>query len=588
MFKNVQRFIFLILFFLITISNVVAYSSTTNKIHNYDSVKVFQLFNSVDKNLTENNFDSAQFYINSILKSIKYRGQDYISYYLCTRQMEIYYYNSLPELGLQEVAWAIDLANTLNDSDLLLDAYNFKGLFSLMLNQYDLAIDAFNKGIQYISNSYHQHPFYLTQPQHIYANLAEVYEKVNRLKFALDANYKSLYYAQKHKAQRATMVAEFGIANIYIKQNMFDSASLHLNNALNKSKELNQLDVYTMSLVGYANLYKENSNLAQKYLLDVLNIYNKNTQINNLYTIYILDEAILLCEKINNTKLLEDFTKKKNQLNQDILLKKSEYLETLSRYNYNNELSLFSNQLKDIEDENYKSQLRLYFALIVILLIVLIFIIYRYYINQKLKLSELRIQISQDLHDEIGSTLSGLALSSDLALNELKNANGYNKLEYYLNFIKTNSRETISSLSDIVWVVSIRNETLNDMFERLLKNFTELSYFNKIQFNSSIDSSIKDLKLDIKTRKNLYFVCKEILNNSFKHSRSSLIDLKFKSISSSRIEIEIRDFGVGFSQELSNSGNGLTNIHDRLKLINAEYQLVSNETGTEYKIYINT
>jgi signal transduction histidine kinase len=60
----------------------------------------------------------------------------------------------------------------------------------------------------------------------------------------------------------------------------------------------------------------------------------------------------------------------------------------------------------------------MYIILLVVLVLIIFFFAYRYYAQQKLKMSELRNEISQDLHDEVGSTLSGIAMYSYIIKNQ--------------------------------------------------------------------------------------------------------------------------------------------------------------------------
>ena len=56
------------------------------------------------------------------------------NYFLITRQAEVFYYNNLQQLGLQESRKGLAMAEALNDSLLLADSYNFLGLFYMNID----------------------------------------------------------------------------------------------------------------------------------------------------------------------------------------------------------------------------------------------------------------------------------------------------------------------------------------------------------------------------------------------------------------------------------------------------------------------
>src|SRR5262249_28497613 len=97
-----------------------------------------------------------------------------------------------------------------------------------------------------------------------------------------------------------------------------------------------------------------------------------------------------------------------------------------------------------------------FITLLVILTVAIIYSIYRYRVQQLLKLERLRSRISTDLHDEIGSTLSSISILSDIALN---NPGSKQHLEM-VGEIKENSLALMEKMDDIVWSINPKNDTL--------------------------------------------------------------------------------------------------------------------------------
>ena len=92
-------------------------------------------------------------------------------------------------------------------------------------------------------------------------------------------------------------------------------------------------------------------------------------------------------------------------------------------------------------------------------------------VNKLLEIERIQSSIATDLHDDIGSALTEIALFSDVGLRELKGKKiqqsldgGVAKVESLLQKIGSTSRGLIDAMNDIVWAVDPKN----DSFEFLL------------------------------------------------------------------------------------------------------------------------
>jgi len=84
----------------------------------------------------------------------------------------------------------------------------------------------------------------------------------------------------------------------------------------------------------------------------------------------------------------------------------------------------------------------------------LVYGIYRYRLQQVLRLQNIRNRIASDLHDDIGSTLNSISVYSKVAKNDPL------KREYSLEMIGESSRKVIDAMSDIVWTINPDNDNL--------------------------------------------------------------------------------------------------------------------------------
>ena len=107
-----------------------------------------------------------------------------------------------------------------------------------------------------------------------------------------------------------------------------------------------------------------------------------------------------------------------------------------------------------------------FYFLIGIVLASAIYTFFRYRLNQKIKILEMRNRISQDLHDEIGASMSGINLLSQIAADKLQHNKPDEASEYLLK-VKNYSQDVIEKLSDIVWVFNPQNDSIEKLLLRL-------------------------------------------------------------------------------------------------------------------------
>ncbi len=201
-----------------------------------------------------------------------------------------------------------------------------------------------------------------------------------------------------------------------------------------------------------------------------------------------------------------------------------------------------------------------------------IYSLYRYRIKQILDMEKLRISIATDLHDDIGATLSSISMYSDALKIQIKEK--LPQLEPVLDKMGKNSRDMVSSMSDIVWAINPDNDEGEKLVQRMEQYARDLCAIKivRLQFNS--DECIKSLKVPLEKRKNIYLVFKEALNNALKYSQATEIEISLR-YKSQLLQLVIKDNGKGFDTSLTNSGNGLKNMQSRAKEINATIRIDS-------------
>jgi signal transduction histidine kinase len=117
-----------------------------------------------------------------------------------------------------------------------------------------------------------------------------------------------------------------------------------------------------------------------------------------------------------------------------------------------------------------------------------------------LKRQAIRNKIAQDLHDNVGSTLSSISVYSQVA-KIYKQQEKHDSLRDTLEKISSTSSEMISEMNDIVWAINPRNDNMETILNRMESFARPLLASQEIQFHFSFDASIKNLVLEMTKRK---------------------------------------------------------------------------------------
>lgn len=208
----------------------------------------------------------------------------------------------------------------------------------------------------------------------------------------------------------------------------------------------------------------------------------------------------------------------------------------------------------------------------------LIYGVHRYRITQLLEIERTRSAIATDLHDDIGTSLTNIALFSDLAQRDI--GSGSIEASQRLQKIAMTSRSLLDSMNDIVWSIKPANDALEQTILRMEDYAVEMLEENGIDLHVKIPNHLKTLKLPMTVRKNLFLIFKEAIGNVLKHSGATHVDVVIASNESGKrlrdLQVSIIDNGKGFDPSAHKSGNGLSNMRLRALDLNGTVTVVSD------------
>jgi signal transduction histidine kinase len=182
-------------------------------------------------------------------------------------------------------------------------------------------------------------------------------------------------------------------------------------------------------------------------------------------------------------------------------------------------------------------------------------------IQKQTELFNQRTEIGNDLHDDIGATLSGLHVYSTIVESEIDRNPDLAKK--YLNKITIGIRTVMDNMNDVIWAVNIREKNPK-LFSSRLKDFNmEIFDAKNIECIYEIDTELERKITRMIARKNLILITKEAINNVVKHSRATKVFIRLKTNGDSLI-LEIEDNGIGMTSHKNKSGgNGLHSLQIR-------------------------
>ncbi|MFA6470318.1 MAG: ATP-binding protein, partial [Bacteroidota bacterium] len=192
-----------------------------------------------------------------------------------------------------------------------------------------------------------------------------------------------------------------------------------------------------------------------------------------------------------------------------------------------------------------------------------------------------RLNIANDLHDEVGSNLGSIALISQ----RVGRKKGLSRdLREELKVISATAVQTADYIRDIVWYTNPRYDDVVSLEMRLREIAAKMLTGFDVHFVSDDIAALDHEVMEI--RRNIFLIFKEILHNIVKHSHAAKVIIEFTR-HPHHIQLSVHDNGIGFEMNNGANGNGLLSMHKRAQEIGAELQIRSARSkGTTIRIIL--
>lgn len=180
---------------------------------------------------------------------------------------------------------------------------------------------------------------------------------------------------------------------------------------------------------------------------------------------------------------------------------------------------------------------------------------------------QVRTRLARDIHDDIGSGLTKIALLGNEAKRRMQESSA--ELSATLDRIIGHSREVSAALSDIVWTV----DPMRDNSEELVSHAQNLA--RRMLDHSAVAHEFHFrheeplFNVTPGTKHHIVMVMKEAINNALKYAEATRITVDLEA-GEHHFVLQVKDDGKGFDPAaLSTAGNGLRNMHARAEAIGA-------------------
>lgn len=208
-----------------------------------------------------------------------------------------------------------------------------------------------------------------------------------------------------------------------------------------------------------------------------------------------------------------------------------------------------------------------FLSLVVLAVASAIYILFRYRLQQKLKIYAVRQRLHRDLHDDVGATLSSVKAYSEILKDNPDNP-------VIAELIKDNSAEMIDRLEVIAWATNPVHDNFLSLKNKMTKYAVPLCYANKVDCSIEAAGINDELQVPGEIRQHIFLVFKEAVTNTIKYSEATDCNVKMY-IQNRSFVMQVKDNGRGSDGTVRGSGNGWANMKKRAKELNGSVEIQS-------------
>ena len=290
-------------------SVIICNAQSLQKSENFENCKnktcqIKKSFLNAEYFLEVDDIYASQNWLDITKNLISLKNIDTTTVFVHSLQSELFYYSGLYQFGINEANKAIENAHLLKDSLLISNAYFFKGINLMELNNLKEAENTLGKSRSFQPNKDQKtHLRSAILNEHIYNNLAQLKQKLKQPDSAIWYNTKAYEYAIKNHSKRGIPNTEQTFAELYLEQNDTENALTYLKKSILSAKKSSYYDIILVNHGLILHCYLDNEEASSLWFKKGLGLI-KDKKINITYQTYFFEIAIKAFKKTNQAKHL--------------------------------------------------------------------------------------------------------------------------------------------------------------------------------------------------------------------------------------------------------------------------------------------
>lgn len=209
--------------------------------------------------------------------------------------------------------------------------------------------------------------------------------------------------------------------------------------------------------------------------------------------------------------------------------------------------------------------------------------LHNYRVSKLFEIERTRLRIARDLHDDVGSSLSSIALTAEMLQKELATNGLVNR---QLARVYETAQKLSRNLKEIVWAIDPQRDKFDDLLLHMKEAAEELLGQKGIAYTLALPQDQLPRSLKMEFRRNLFLIYKEMLHNVVKHAEASRVEITLMR-SNGMLQLQVADNGKGFGEEKSGNGSGLESMRARAGELHGQLEIASEpERGTRVTLAV--
>ncbi len=193
-------------------------------------------------------------------------------------------------------------------------------------------------------------------------------------------------------------------------------------------------------------------------------------------------------------------------------------------------------------------------------------------VEQQRAMEQERARVAQDLHDELGSSLTEISMlgaraRSASATDERRN--------HYVEQMSGKAREMVAALDEIVWAMNPRHDSLASLVSYFCLYADRFLGLANITWRLEDAPAADELVIDSRHRHQLFLAFKEALTNIVRHSGATEVRLGISRVAD-QVQLTIADNGRGLSSAIrTGEMDGVNNMRTRMEKLGGRFEILS-------------